>query len=843
MLAAGHFVSDLRGDGFRRHPVVLLEYLPRRAFAEGVDAEGETVGADESAPRLGSPELDGDPSYAFGQDGLTVGYVLFEEGAEGGHRDDAGAQADQGCGGLRQVSFGTGSDQDELRVGQVADDVPSAQDDSWVEVGGSFEGRDGLPREHQGSTFGGSEVEREHPSDGGLEAVGGAPHVVPWNQSERAEVFDGLVSRPVFSEAYGVVGEDGGGADLHQRLEPQGRAHIVAEGEEGGAEGYEQSGQAEAAGDRTHRVLADAERDVASGEVTFFHEAPVFDVGLAGDGEVGGPTDQGGHLFGQGVDGLVRQGTGGGVLGAHGREHALESSVGEGRVEVRIERGREGGVVSSPVMQVLAPLGVGRLAAGGGLLEEGADRVGDFEGREGPAELGLSLFSFFLPERLPVDFRSVLPAASEADVSFGENQGRAVVFGATFVEGSSDLGRVVSVDLQSMPTVRVESLFGVFAEGDFGFSVDGDLVVVVDGDELAEPEVSGEGCGLAADALHETPIAAEDEDVVIEGLEALAAEAGSRHASGEGHTDRVGEALAEGAGGGLHAGGESVLRVAGGLGAELAEALQLVHGQVIAGEVEQSIQQHRRVSIRENEPIAIGPGWVGRVEPHELGEEYGGDVGHAKRGAGVPAISLVHRIDREGSEGVGGQFVERSFGHALVSSQRLGPNSTRVVQLASRRHDRAMPLELGPAELSEAAEIAHMSRDFVEHGLAWRYRPDAVLRLIRARDVEVVAAREDGQVLGFGIMRYEDESAHLLLFAVREDRRRAGIGRSLMEWLLRMAETAGIQRIHVEVRSSNGAARAFYRAFGFREVALVRGYYQGRESAVRALLTLWNDPS
>ncbi|MBI2376080.1 MAG: GNAT family N-acetyltransferase [Deltaproteobacteria bacterium] len=149
-----------------------------------------------------------------------------------------------------------------------------------------------------------------------------------------------------------------------------------------------------------------------------------------------------------------------------------------------------------------------------------------------------------------------------------------------------------------------------------------------------------------------------------------------------------------------------------------------------------------------------------------------------------------------------------------------------------------MPLELGPAKREEAREIAFLSRDLVEDGLVWRYRPEIVDRLIRDRDTEVVVAREAGRLVGFGVMSFGDASAHLLLFAVRKDRQRSGLGRSLMEWLLLMARTAGLDRVHVEVRSGNASARAFYRRIGFREVAHVPGYYQGRESAVRAVLSL-----
>jgi ribosomal protein S18 acetylase RimI-like enzyme len=44
--------------------------------------------------------------------------------------------------------------------------------------------------------------------------------------------------------------------------------------------------------------------------------------------------------------------------------------------------------------------------------------------------------------------------------------------------------------------------------------------------------------------------------------------------------------------------------------------------------------------------------------------------------------------------------------------------------------------------------------------------------------------------------------------------------------------------IHVELRASNAAAFAFYRAMGFAPTLRVAGYYKGRESAVRMLRLL-----
>jgi ribosomal-protein-alanine N-acetyltransferase len=146
--------------------------------------------------------------------------------------------------------------------------------------------------------------------------------------------------------------------------------------------------------------------------------------------------------------------------------------------------------------------------------------------------------------------------------------------------------------------------------------------------------------------------------------------------------------------------------------------------------------------------------------------------------------------------------------------------------------------QIGPARTGEAWRIANMSRALIEEGLTWRWRPAAVSRLIRRDDTEVVVVRASGLVVGFAVMQFFDDEAHLVLFAVSRLHRNRGLGRQLMEWLESMAEVAMVGTIKLEVRRKNRGARAFYGALGYREVALIRGYYEGREDAIRMERTL-----
>lgn len=139
---------------------------------------------------------------------------------------------------------------------------------------------------------------------------------------------------------------------------------------------------------------------------------------------------------------------------------------------------------------------------------------------------------------------------------------------------------------------------------------------------------------------------------------------------------------------------------------------------------------------------------------------------------------------------------------------------------------------LRAAHASEAAAIAAMSRLHIEHGLTWRWRPSRIKKNIRDPETMVLAATVRGDLAGFAIMKFGDEDAHLYLLAVHPRFRRHGIGKSMVEWLEKSCRTAGIQRIRLEVRTSNQVARKFYERLGYSFVAQVAGYYDGREAAV-----------
>ena len=173
------------------------------------------------------------------------------------------------------------------------------------------------------------------------------------------------------------------------------------------------------------------------------------------------------------------------------------------------------------------------------------------------------------------------------------------------------------------------------------------------------------GNRFLADAFHQAAIAHEDVGPM---LAEIVPELGVQNALGQREADRIRDALAERARRRLDAVGMLVFRMAGSLAVDLAEPLQLVQGHIlVAGQIQQAVEQHRAVAVRQQEAVAVEPMRVGRIELHEILEENGRDVGHPHRRAGMSALGLLHGIHRQETDAVGHvpQVLVARLGHRL----------------------------------------------------------------------------------------------------------------------------------------------------------------------------------
>ncbi len=180
------------------------------------------------------------------------------------------------------------------------------------------------------------------------------------------------------------------------------------------------------------------------------------------------------------------------------------------------------------------------------------------------------------------------------------------------------------------------------------------------------------------DAFHQATIAEEYIGVVINHVMAGAVEMRRQHFLGQRKTHRVGQTLAQRAGGGLHSGGFACFRMAGGFRMQLTEMLQLIHRQIEAGQVQQRVLQHRAVAIGEHEAVTISPLRIGRVELQEIVPQHLGDVRHPHWHARVAGFGRFHGVHGKGAHGVG----EFAAGCHAVFSERA---AVKTAIVADRR--------------------------------------------------------------------------------------------------------------------------------------------------------------
>ncbi|MBI3898046.1 MAG: ribosomal protein S18-alanine N-acetyltransferase [Gammaproteobacteria bacterium] len=103
-------------------------------------------------------------------------------------------------------------------------------------------------------------------------------------------------------------------------------------------------------------------------------------------------------------------------------------------------------------------------------------------------------------------------------------------------------------------------------------------------------------------------------------------------------------------------------------------------------------------------------------------------------------------------------------------------------------------------------------------------------------------------VIGHGLMSIGAGECHLLNICVRPDYQRRGLGRAMVNYLVKLARRQGARVALLEVRVSNTAAYKLYTSLGFDEIGIRKDYYparDGREDAIILArdLTLDRDPS
>ena len=439
---------------------------------------------------------------------------------------------------------------------------------------------------------------------------------------------------------------------------------------------------------RRHAVLAHAPVDVAARIVRDVEGRRALDEGVVRAGQVGRAADHlrdGREEVVEGRAGVLAGGRRGlgvhrrGDVGVEGLEGAGREFARHGALEIRrLRRRRE------PGLPGLAGAPAPPAGSAPGLHQV----FRQLERRQVPAHGLARLGDLTVEEGVAVAVRvALLGPGALRDLRPAGDQGGAVLPGRP-AQGGGDLAVVVTVDRLDRPAIGLEAGQLVAGLGDGRLAVDGGVVVVEQDGQPVQAEPAGNGGGLVADALHQAAVAGDHPGAVIH---KVLAEAGGQVALGHGHADGGGEALAEGACGGLHPRRVAVFRVPGRVGAPLPKVADLVHRHGLeAGQVQEGVDQHGAVPCRQDEAVAVRPFRPRGVELQELRPEHGGHVGHAHGHALMPRLGPVHGVHGEHADGVGHfDGRDRHGGNPVAgggrSASHRGPEGSRKVSVPTAR--------------------------------------------------------------------------------------------------------------------------------------------------------------
>jgi [ribosomal protein S18]-alanine N-acetyltransferase len=105
---------------------------------------------------------------------------------------------------------------------------------------------------------------------------------------------------------------------------------------------------------------------------------------------------------------------------------------------------------------------------------------------------------------------------------------------------------------------------------------------------------------------------------------------------------------------------------------------------------------------------------------------------------------------------------------------------------------------------------------------------------------------ENETMIGYALLMRVLDEAHLLNLSIAKPQQKQGLGRYLLEHMLKIAKNHKATNMFLEVRPSNISAIALYENMGFCEISVRRGYYPadpkisetGREDAILMGLAL-----
>lgn len=121
-----------------------------------------------------------------------------------------------------------------------------------------------------------------------------------------------------------------------------------------------------------------------------------------------------------------------------------------------------------------------------------------------------------------------------------------------------------------------------------------------------------------------------------------------------------------------------------------------------------------------------------------------------------------------------------------------------------------------------------------EESFEYPWSESDFIRCMSQRSVIGMVAEHEDRVVGFMVYELHNNRVHLLNLAVHPDYRHRSVGEQMIDKLVAKLQPQRRVRIVLEVRERNLDAQLFFKACGFRAIAVVRDFYEeSPEDAIR----------
>lgn len=151
------------------------------------------------------------------------------------------------------------------------------------------------------------------------------------------------------------------------------------------------------------------------------------------------------------------------------------------------------------------------------------------------------------------------------------------------------------------------------------------------------------------------------------------------------------------------------------------------------------------------------------------------------------------------------------------------PDYLRVSQAERERAQREKEAEIIVRELKveDSAAVAEMEQQIFSD--SWSEK--SVLETVQQKQSVCFAAEKAGHLLGYLLAYHAADEAEIARIAVQKEARRQGAAGKLMQALEHYCEEHKMEKLLLDVRESNEAARSFYTKNGFVEDGIRQGFY------------------